>query len=333
MWALDNRTAYEAERGWYVDEDGRKSWVVVVKGTFDIRPDGTLALSDDPVPPMLVPVYFGVDGASSLRYEADISGPKAATDVVVNGTAHAPGGRPTTELHVALRLGRLRKIITVSGDREYQRTAGFVATGAARPFVTMPVVYERAFGGFDDQDPDPQRQRLDTRNPVGRGCAIRAGRLVGTPVANLSVPGLPLTAGPAGFGAIASHWSPRREHAGTYDARWAAERRPLLPEDFDPRHHQHAPVDQQVTPHLRGGERVELVNLTPGGVLRFELPKVGLAMTTHFGFETTVHRPRLVTVIVEPDVPRVIVVWQSVLACHELVDRLDKTVVREKPYV
>jgi hypothetical protein len=40
-----------------------------------------------------------------------------------------------------------------------------------------------------------------------------------------------------------------------------------------------------------------------------------------------------VTVLVEPDVPRVILVWQSVLPCHRLVDELDKTVVREKPYI
>lgn len=333
MWALDNRTAYEAERGWYVDKHGAKHWLVVVKGTFDIRPDGSLALSDDPVPPLLAPVCFGEDGTSSVRYEADVTGPKAATDVVVNGTAYAPGGRPTAELHVGLVLGPLRKVLEVTGDREYQRRAGVVMPGAAQPFVSMPIVYERAFGGFDHRDPNPQRQRLDTRNPVGRGCALRTRSLIGTPVANLSIPGRPLAHGPAGLGSVAGHWSPRREHAGTYDARWAAERRPLLPEDFDPRHYQHAPADQQLAPHLRGGERVELVNLTPSGVLRFELPKLGLAMTTHFGFDRTEHRPQLVTVLVEPDVPRVIVVWQSVLPCHDLVDKLDRTVVREKPYL
>lgn len=333
MWALDNRTAHQAERGWYVDKDGRTHWIVVVKSTFDIRADGSLILSDDPVPPLLAPVYFGVDGASSLRYEADVGGPKAATDVVINGTAHAPGGGPTTELHVAVHLGRLRKIIEVTGDREYQRKAGFVTEGSPQPFVTMPLVYERAFGGFDNHDPEPRRQRLDTRNPVGRGCAIRSGSLVGTLVPNLVIPGRPATSGPAGFGSIASHWSPRREYAGTYDERWAAERRPLLPVDFDPRHHQHAPVDQQLSPHLRGGELVELVNLTPSGVLRFELPKIGLAMTTHFGRERLEHRPQLVTVVVEPDVPRVIMAWQSVIPCHHLVDKLDMTAVREKPYL
>jgi hypothetical protein len=335
MWALDNRTPYEAERGWVLDVDAAKHWVVVVKATFDIRPDGSLVLADDPAPPLHVPLYFGEDGSSSLRYEADVTGPKVATDVLVNGSAHAPAGKPTTRVNVALQLGKRRKIIEVQGDREHVRDVyGQVVPSPPMPFVTMPIVYERAFGGFDQSDPKPSRQRMDPRNPVGKGMAAKAKSLLGTPVANLSFPGQNLrTSGPAGFGPVASHWSPRRELAGTYDARWVQDRKPLLPKDFDPRFHQCAPLDQQLTPHLRGGELFELVNLTPGGVLRFELPKIYLALTTHFGFQTKEHRTKLVTVIVEPDAPRVIMVWQSVLPCHHLVDVLDKTVVRQKPYV
>jgi hypothetical protein len=335
MWGLDNGTPYEAERGWVLDKDGAKHWVVVVKGTFDIRPDGSLVLSSDPVPPLLAPQYVGEDGSSSLRYEADLVGPKEATDLLVNGSAHAPGGKPTTRMHVALQAGRLRKIIEVFGDREYQRDVlGQAVPSPPMPFLTMPIVYERAYGGFDQAEPDPAAQRMDLRNPVGTGVAVKAKHLLDKPVANLAFPGQsPAKSGPAGFGALASHWSPRRDHAGTYDARWVQERKPLLPKDFDPRFYQCAPLDQQLVPHLRGGELVELVNMTPGGALRFELPKVYLALTTHFGFETKEHRTKLASVIVEADIPRVIMVWHSVLPCHHLVDQLDKTVVRQKPYL
>ncbi|MCX4239742.1 DUF2169 family type VI secretion system accessory protein [Paraliomyxa miuraensis] len=335
MWALDNRTPYEAERGWVLDVSGAKHWVVVVKATFDIRPDGSLVLSEEPVPPLLAPRYFGEDGSSSLQYDADLVGPKAATDVLAQGSAHAPGSKPTARVNVALQLGKLRKIIEVQGDREHVRDVyGQAVPSPAMPFLTMPIIYERAFGGFDQTRPQPAAQRMDPRNPVGKGVAAKAKHLLGTPVANLSFPGQnPKRSGPAGFGPIACHWSPRRELAGTYDARWVRERRPLLPEDFDPRFHQCAPLDQQLAPHLRGGELLELVNMTPGGVLRVELPKIYLALTTHFGFQTKEHRTKLVTVLVEPDVPRVIMVWQSVLPCHHLVDVLDKTVVRQKPYV
>jgi hypothetical protein len=175
---------------------------------------------------------------------------------------------------------------------------------------------------------------MDFRNPVGCGVAAKRGHLLGKPAANLSYPGKEIeNSGPAGFGAVACHWSPRRELAGTYDAKWIETRKPLLPTDFDPRYYQYAPVDQQFTPHLRGGELVEIVNMTKSGVLKFALPKVYLAYTTKFGFRKQEHRGRLAAVVIEPDFPRVVMVWQTVLECHHLVDELDETHIKEKAYI
>lgn len=78
---------------------------------------------------------------------------------------------------------------------------------------------------------------------------------------------------------------------------------------------------------------MELINLTPAGKLRFALPKVYLAFNTRINGRTQEHRSRLSTVIIEPDHPRVIMVWQSSLSCPTDVDYLDETVVREKPYI
>ena len=60
-------------------------------------------------------------------------------------------------------------------------------------------------------------------------------------------------------------------------------RSPLWANDFDDRYHQSAPADQRAAGFLRGGELVELTNLTPDGVLRFSLPKVHVGFTTFFG--------------------------------------------------
>jgi hypothetical protein len=108
---------------------------------------------------------------------------------------------------------------------------------------------------------------------------------------------------------------------------------PLLPDDFDSRFHQCAPPDQQVAGYLRGGEVVALENLTESGRLQFYLPKVHLAFSTHFGRQRQEHRASLQTVVIEPDVPQVILVWQTSLACHYLLDDLDKTIVSEKRYI
>ncbi len=115
------------------------------------------------------------------------------------------------------------------------------------------------------------------------------------------------------------------------------QRKPLLPLDFDDRYHQCAPADQQADPHELAGGRVELVNLTASGVLRFDLPKVYLGMTTSFGSHVRVpdreHRCVLHTVLVEPDASRLVLVWQSSLACHRNVDDIERTRIVEKAYV
>jgi hypothetical protein len=194
----------------------------------------------------------------------------------------------------------------------------------------VEIIYENAFGGYDLSNPDPKRQKMDERNPVSCGFVQRkGGRLP-----NFKYPKRnPKKIGPAGFGAIASYWSPRRELQGTYDESWRKNRFPLLPSDWDPQSLLCSPSDQRPERPLRGGELVELINLTPAGKLRFALPKVCLTFSTHIDNRVEEHRSRLATVIIEPDAPRVIMVWQTSLAVRTNADYLDMTIVREKPYI
>jgi hypothetical protein len=220
------------------------------------------------------------------------------------------------------------------GDRRWKKGLLGISPSAVKPLTEIPIVYERAYGGFDNKDPDPKKQRLDLRNPVGCGVAAKSRNRVGQPLPNFEYPNKnSIKSGPAGFGAIDSFWSPRREFWGTYDKAWEEQRRPLLPENWDPRSLLCSPEDQRTERHLRGGEPVELVNLTRDGLLRFFLPKVYLSFSTHIDGRTEEHRSRLSTVIIEPDHPRLIMVWVSALLCRTDVDYLEETVVREKPYL
>lgn len=333
MWRVRNSTPYRVDRGWGRDKDGVHEWIVVVKGTFDIKPDGSTALAEEQVEPLLLPEYTGEPGYSSLRYDADIVAAKPTTDVILNATAFAPGGRPSTSFMVEARVGSIRKALRVIGDRIW--TEGLLdEVTEPEPVTKVPIVYERAWGGSDLSDPDPERQRRDPRNPVGHGVVARASSRRGQPLPNFEYPGGDAAkTGPAGFGPIDSFWSPRREFGGTYDAEWQESRLPLLPIDWDPRSLLCSPPDQQPETHLRGGELVELTNLTEDGWLRFTLPRAYFSFTTHISGRTEEHRSRLATVIIEPDFPRVIMVWQSVLKCRTDVDYLDETIVREKSYV
>ena len=338
MWELRNSTPYAAGFTWVQDPDGARRWVVAVKATYDIGPGGQLALCDEQLPPSVVPEYNGEDGVSSLKFEADLTPPKPGTDVYVVGRAYAPNGTPVTRMAVSLGIGGQRKILEVVGDRIWQRHVADIAPSAPASFTEMPLVYERAYGGYDDASPDPSQQALFEPNPVGRDHVVKRASLVDRPVANIGFPGEdPSKCGAAGFGAIGSYWSPRSTFAGTYDAKWIEHRKPLPPEDLDPRFHMCAPPDQQFIPHLRGGESIELVNMSPGGALRFLLPKVYLAFTTTIALRrserTEDHRATLQTVVLEPDFPRVSMVWQTSLACHHEADYLESTHIMEKPYL
>ncbi len=324
---LDNRTPFQAERTWVRDREGVHHWIVVVKATYDVGADGALALSETPVAPLHAPEYIGEDGASSLRYEADLVAMKPATDVYLNAVAYAPGGRPCTELRAGFTLGPLRKVLTVHGPRTWMASLAAGATPSpSEPFTATPIVYEHAYGGSEQDDPDPRKHRIDLRNPVGTGVAAHPDNLVGKPAPSIEDP----SGSPAGFGAIGGWWTPRRELAGTYDERWEAERKPLLPEDWDPRCLLCAPADQQVPGYLRGGEVLELANLTPGGWLRSALPSVSLAFESWFGSERREHRAELVTVVAESEGPRLILAWQTSLRCGRDADYLDRTVIRHQ---
>ncbi len=338
MWAIRNRTPYGVGSTWGRTKDGVHEWIVAVRATFDIGPQGKVTLADEQPVPLLLAEHVGEEGASSLRYEADLISPKPTTDILLNGTAYAPGGRPTTQFPVTLRVDGREKVLRVLGTRVYVSHGTEVLPSHPAPVTEVPVVYERAFGGFDKADPDPTRQRMDARNPVGCGVAADPRRLIEKPAHNFEYPdGNPAETGPAGFGPIASYWSPRRELQGTYDKAWEEGRKPLLPLDWDPASLLCAPADQRAPQHLRGGELVQLRNLTRDGRLDLVLPKIYPVFTTYFatvsGRRLEEHRARLATVVLEPDQARLAMVWTTALLVHADVDYLDETVVREKAYI
>jgi hypothetical protein len=227
----------------------------------------------------------------------------------------------------------MQKQLLVHGERFYRSSGKGVGTSSPKPFTTRPIQYELAFGGTDLSDPDPRNHRMDERNPVGRGVAARADQLEDRPAHAVEYPsGNPASSGPAGFGPIDPAWLPRRALAGTYDERWERTKKPLLPDDYDPAFALSSPVDQRVGQPLVGGERVELVNMTPEGRLVFEIPRISLGFTSLFGLRREPHPThQLATVLIEPENQRLSLVWQSTLrVVAPEVDYLDATEIVEK---
>ena len=328
MWQVENRTRFAAAGNWTRDRDGAEVWLVAVRCAFSINSDGSTAPAEVQEPPVLAPQYVGEPATSSLRYDSDFYLTKPTTDILLHGQAYASGGKPAAQMEVTMRVGEVRKTLNVTGNRTYQAGSLGTATKRAEPFTEMPLTYERAYGGSEPDSPKTlEKPRFEDRNPVGTGFAPVAGKSA----PNIEYPGLNRVSRPAGFGPIPPHWHPRVRYSGTYDEAWQRDRCPLYPTDLDDRFFLCSPEDQRPKEHLRGGEPVELVNLAPNGRLAFVLPRLAFGFETVFrGGDRVSHRAKLHTVILEPDVPRVVMVWRTELPCHPRVLKLQRTIVREK---
>jgi hypothetical protein len=228
-----------------------------------------------------------------------------------------------------LQAGSVHKTLIVFGPRVYTKGAGGLTTSDPLPFTTQPIHYEWAFGGSDFKNPDVREHRMDGRNPVGKGVTAEISELYDQPAHVIEYPDAnAANARPAGFGPLASFWSPRRERAGTYDSRWVRTRKPLLPDDYDPWFAMSAPDDQWFSNALQGGELISLINMCPNGMLQFALPAISLSMQTMFNTRAVEHQAHLCCLIVNPTLRQFSMVWQSslpVATCE--IDYLDFTYI------
>jgi hypothetical protein len=122
------------------------------------------------------------------------------------------------------------------------------------------------------------------------------------------------------------------ELAGTYDAGWEKTKKPLLPDDYDEQFGMSAPADQRFPKPLRGGETVTIVNMTPEGALRFDLPQISLGFRSVWGQRAEAHEAILASVLVALDEKKLSLVWQTSLRVSpRQVEQLDRTEISERP--
>jgi hypothetical protein len=329
------------------DGQGGEAVLLVVKSAFDIAPDGTPRPSQTPAKICMADVSAGGPGSDPIA-DSDLVLYKPRVDVLIHGAvAYAPKGRPITSLFVELHIGfpggpasdvaahdrkqaQLIKSLRVTGDRVWLDDA----PSDPLPFVSMPLGWERAYGGTTSkrQSAGPDAE-IDERNPLGIGWAgARSSNLeILGELPNLEDPEAPMlrrdsVCVPASFGLLARAWLPRRKLAGTYDRDWQQRRWPLAPRDFDPAFHQSAPADQQLE-RCVGGEPVRLVNLTPDGEWLFRIPE--LDVPVHLLFEDRLARADLVvdTVEIDPEARRVTLTQRLALPITRGSSRLLQIVV------
>jgi hypothetical protein len=319
MLQVKNATPFAAKLLLLPDADGVDTLFTVVKGSFSVA--AQLGLAEEQAPVIAADEHHGDPATSSVRVPSDVCLGKPGTDVLMIGSAWAPGGRPTWQMDVSLTVGPVVKRARVSADRVWEAGPGGASIAWLAPFDRMPLVWERAFGGVDQTDKGPT---ADTRNPVGTGFRVGGGAkpIAGTALPNIEDPDALVVSPkdappPACFGPIAPHWEPRKSFAGTYDDVWQRTRAPYLPADFDARFFQLAPPGLVTPGHLRGGEIVDIRGATPEGSLRFQLPAADVRATYRFASSVETRPAALDTIIIEPDARRVVLVWRAALRCDK----------------
>jgi hypothetical protein len=317
MLDIVNKTPFDFSWNLFPNPEGVDCVYGLLKATFQF--DGAVLTPAPQQPPArLADEYAGEPGASSITYAAEAGLSKPSTDVLMRG--HAYPRQDNRQCDVTLRVGPVRKVIRVYGERTWQRgMLGGLSVSRPSPFEKMPLVWENAFGGTDDDPKDPQNIDFEPRNPIGRGLVPRRSKKGhgGAPLPNLEDPRHPIRGSsdhpaPACFAPVAPYWEPRKSFAGTYDQTWATQRAPFLPLNFDPRFLQCAPPDQIAPQYLKGGEEVEIDGATPAAALRFALPTCTIDMAFRMeGGAVHAPSPNLDTVLIEPDEGRLTMLWRA----------------------
>ncbi len=318
---LINATKMEAGYTMAVRKDGRELLVVVVKGTFTIPESGEKsALAEEQVPLVETDIFTGEPGFSAPLYENDFAPRKPKCDLLLNGSAYAPDGKPAERVTVSLSFGEWKKSFDVVGNRTWK--VGLFGSGptSPEPFTAMPISYNNAFGGVDRSQEEEKKHKYFLENHVGVGYhAYLDDKLVeGQPLPNTEENGKPVkkpngTYRPMAFGALGRAWKERVQYAGTYDQNWIDNVCPFLPEDFREEYFQAAPADQWID-YPQGGEKVELENLTAGGMVSFPLPEEDVPFTFWYKNGTKKKRRGTIdTILFEPDQGRFTMTWRTAL--------------------
>jgi hypothetical protein len=336
---LLNATKMRAGYTMGMKPDGRELLMTAVKGTFHLpHSEEEAQLLDEQIPLVEADVFTGEPGFSSPLYESDYAPVKPRCDVLLNGSAYAPGGRPVTRVSVSLQVGQISKSFDVVGNRVWISTMMGAVASPPEPFTVLPISYDKAFGGVDNAHPDPSKHRHYETNHAGVGFHYQTGRefIDNTPLPNTEESGRPVenprdSYRPLAFGPIGRAWQPRVKLAGTYDQNWIDNIFPFLPPDFDELYYQAAPPDQQMD-YPRGSEEVVLKNVTSEGHTSFRLPAVHMPVVFYPKRGDNVETNAVVdTIVIEPDLSRFTMTWRSHIPLKRNMFDVEQILVGEMP--
>jgi len=316
MLQLKNSTPFAASMALFPNERGIDTLYLMVKASFKIGSQWTL--SDEQAPLLEADEYWGEPNDSSIKYASDFHIGKPVTDIIMLGNAYSPNAEAVKQLDVNLEVGKVNKTVRVFGNRVWKD--GRIT--AAEPFQTMPLVYEKAFGG--SHIVDENEHLLEDKNPVGTGFSGKRSisEMNDIPLPNLEDPEMLIQQHtdqpePACFAVSSPTWKPRVDFVGTYDEAWQTQRAPYLPDDFDRRFFNMAHNNLIYPGYLEGGEQVRITNMHTTGDMQFNLPQVNLLSQVEMNNRRENPAFNLETLLLEPNQLQLSMVWRAALPCDK----------------
>src|SRR4030042_2644582 len=325
--------------------EGQYILSVLVKRSYGIFPGKQCVRAE--IDQKLIPgdVHYNDPINSSVKYETDFIPFKLATDVVLNGTAYAPDGKPVETLSVSLRVGSFYKKLLIIGDRIcHYRDKGDPLFTDPHPFTSMEIRYERAYGGVDIYS-DPDTPCAYARNHLGKGFVVKNNKKTvdNLPLPNIEDPKNLLTPEklcvghfmywerqpmPQGLGWFSKFWQPRASLAGVLpaDRQVEQELRNAYAQAIPPKQREqyeetklpdmdfrffNGASQELVLPFLNGNEEVHLTNLVPNGELSFQLPGERPVIGLDIGMGLQAPEVVLHTVMIRMEEGQVDLVWRG----------------------
>lgn len=198
---FSNLTPFPAAAFEGVEPGGERFHAVVVRQTLKWDARGDLAFSGEQLPLCEQDACHDASGAAPVRQESDLCQFKPRCDVLVDGLAHAPGGRPAASFAVRLvvrgperehalppRPHGLNPLMAPSAEdlarweREAARLRSQALAGEALLDKTLQVFGGRAIlrapqGGWQLGEPTPVRSvPLRLEHAFGGQCMLMAGQ-------------------------------------------------------------------------------------------------------------------------------------------------------------
>jgi len=316
MLQIENKTPFAAKMCVLPNENGRDTLVLTVKGSFSWGPVPEIL---EPAPIVDVDVYWADPQWSSLKAAGELHLSKPTTDILLKGHGQAPDRKAGVMVDTGLQVGELTKKVRVFGDRCWEKGLLGWQISEPVPFETMPLVYERAYGGRFETD---RGLLAEERNPAGRGLMGPEGAR-GVLLPNLENPEEPIQRrrdqpAPFCYGPVAPAWLPRRLLAGSYDDNWIQKRAPFLPHDFDPTFFNTASSGLCYGSYLQGGEPVGLKGFTPEGLVQFNVVRCSLQARVDIAGRSQPMALNIETLELDPDENRYHLVWRGVCDCDKM---------------